>query len=261
MSLACPLPRPERALSSPMQGVTHEADCTVDHDHRSTRCDDTAGSTATPAAARHVHQGPAAGSRHRNRGRSGHAARRRPVGARRGVLGPRRGRHRDVDLARAHHRSRCVGSRARAAGLGLVIGRWGRLARSAMRPLEVLDVTPLNDDTVALRIGGPNLVHIDADAGQFFVLRPRAPRLWWQVHPYSLSDAPGTNGLRFTIKARGDASAAVTRLRPGTKARSPHEPRTCARPRTPAPRGSRGPARRRRPGGTHPLRTTLVVTL
>ena len=104
-----------------------------------------------------------------------------------------------------------------AIAVGLVIGRWGRLALAAMRPLQVLDMTPLNDDTVAMRIGGPNLVHIDADAGQFFVLRPRAPRLWWQAHPYSLSDAPSTNGLRFTIKARGDASAAVTRLRPGTK--------------------------------------------
>jgi len=104
-----------------------------------------------------------------------------------------------------------------AIGIGLVVGRWGRLAAAAFRPLEVLDVTPLNEDTVAMRIGGPNLAHVDADAGQFFVLRPLAPKLWWQAHPFSLSNAPGTDGLRFTIKARGDASAAITRLRPGTR--------------------------------------------
>lgn len=104
-----------------------------------------------------------------------------------------------------------------AVGVGLVVGRWGRLFKAALHPLQVLDVTPLNDDTVALRIGGPNLARVQADAGQFFVLRPLSPRLWWQAHPFSLSNAPGVDGLRFTVKSRGDASAAITRLRPGTR--------------------------------------------
>jgi predicted ferric reductase len=104
-----------------------------------------------------------------------------------------------------------------AVGAGLLVGRWGRLIAAARRPLRVLDVTPLNDDTVAVRIGGPNLAMVTADAGQFFVLRPLTPRLWWQAHPFSLSNAPAADGLRFTVKARGDASAAITRLRPGTK--------------------------------------------
>lgn len=104
-----------------------------------------------------------------------------------------------------------------AIGAGLVIGRWGRLAQAATRPLEVIDTTRLNDETVALRLGGRHLASVRADAGQFFVLRPMVPRLWWQGHPFSLSNAPSTDGLRFTIKARGDASAAHLALRPGTK--------------------------------------------
>lgn len=105
-----------------------------------------------------------------------------------------------------------------AVGIGLVLGRWGRLARAALRPLEVVEITPLNADTVALRLGGPNLREVRADSGQFCVLRPLVPRLWWQGHPFSLSNAPSLDGgLRFTIKARGDASAAHLRLRPGTK--------------------------------------------
>ncbi len=104
-----------------------------------------------------------------------------------------------------------------AVGVGLLVGRWGRLFNAARHPLTVLGVTELNDDTVALHIGGPNLSKVKADAGQFFVLRPLALRLWWQAHPFSLSNAPAVDGLRFTVKSRGDASAAITGLRPGTK--------------------------------------------
>ena len=99
----------------------------------------------------------------------------------------------------------------------VVAGRWGRLARRALRPLEVVRVDRVNDDTVALHLGGRHLARLGADAGQFFVLRPLAARLWWQAHPISLSNAPTNDSLRFTIKARGDASAAYTSLRPGTK--------------------------------------------
>lgn len=104
-----------------------------------------------------------------------------------------------------------------AIAAGLVYGRWGRLAKAAAAPLEIVERTQVNEDTYAVRLGGPNLRAVRADAGQFFVLRPLAARLWWQAHPFSLSDAPSTDGLRFTIKARGDASAAMLRLPIGTK--------------------------------------------
>jgi predicted ferric reductase len=99
----------------------------------------------------------------------------------------------------------------------VVWGRWGRLAIAAVRPLRLVAVTPLAPGTSELRLGGPNLADRVADSGQFFVLRPMAWRLWWQAHPFSLSGAPTTDGLRFTVKDRGDATKAMIALPLGTR--------------------------------------------
>ena len=41
--------------------------------------------------------------------------------------------------------------------------------------------------------------------------------LWWQAHPYSLSALPQPPYVRLTVKAVGDHSAALARLKPGTR--------------------------------------------
>ena len=104
-----------------------------------------------------------------------------------------------------------------AVAVWLVCGRWGHLAGALTRPLRVAEVTALNDDTVEVRLVGPGLRLVEADAGQFMLLRPLAPRLWWQAHPFSISGAPDTHGLRFTVKRRGDASGALADLPKGTR--------------------------------------------
>lgn len=104
-----------------------------------------------------------------------------------------------------------------AVGLWLVWGRWGRLLGAFTRPLRLAEVRPLNDDTAEVRLAGPGLRFVRGDAGQFALLRPLSPRLWWQAHPYSLSAAPDTDGLRFTVKRRGDASGALLELPVGTR--------------------------------------------
>lgn len=101
--------------------------------------------------------------------------------------------------------------------LWIVWSRWGGLVSATLRPLEVTGLRHLNDDTVELRLGGPGLDRVKALPGQFMMLRPLHGRLWWQTHPFSLSGAPDTDGLRFTIKARGDASGAITGLPLGTR--------------------------------------------
>ena len=103
------------------------------------------------------------------------------------------------------------------AAAWLIRGRWGHLAAAAFRPLRVLSVTPVGTDSVAIVLGGPHLRTVRADAGQFAILRPLRPGLWWQAHPYSLSAAPSEAGLRFTIKDRGDASSAMATLPVGTR--------------------------------------------
>jgi len=41
--------------------------------------------------------------------------------------------------------------------------------------------------------------------------------MWWQAHPYTMSALPQPPYVRLTVKAVGDHSAAVAKLRPGTK--------------------------------------------
>jgi len=104
-----------------------------------------------------------------------------------------------------------------AVAVALLWGRWGTLARAATRPLRVASVVPQSHDTVSLTLNGPDLADLPADAGQWFLLRPLRRGLWWQGHPFSLSAAPSTFGLRFTVKDRGDATASMARLPVGTR--------------------------------------------
>jgi predicted ferric reductase len=102
----------------------------------------------------------------------------------------------------------------------LVLVLWGRVARTvwaALRPMQVVARRRVGPATTELTLAGPALRSMRADAGQFFLLRPAQRDLWWQAHPFSLSSAPATDGLRFTVKDRGDASRAITELPVGTR--------------------------------------------
>lgn len=103
------------------------------------------------------------------------------------------------------------------AVLALIVWRrWGTTVRSVLFPLRIVDIRRVADDAVALRLGGRGLSDIEALPGQFFFLRLLRKGWWWQAHPFSLSEAPWSSGLRFTIKARGDATTAIAELRRGT---------------------------------------------
>ena len=98
----------------------------------------------------------------------------------------------------------------------LVWGRWGTTLRSALHPWRVRAVVPVGGGTSTLHLaGGPPPA--DAQPGQFFLLRVLRPGLWWHTHPYSLSAAPTTGELRFSVKERGDASHHLGRLPAGTR--------------------------------------------
>jgi predicted ferric reductase len=96
-------------------------------------------------------------------------------------------------------------------------GRIGRTVQAVLRPLRIVARRTVGPATTELTLAGPPLGSLRADAGQFFLLRPAQRDLWWQAHPFSLSSAPSTDGLRFTVKDRGDASRAITELPVGTK--------------------------------------------
>jgi len=87
----------------------------------------------------------------------------------------------------------------------------------ARHQLRVAAVVPEGPGVVSVVLGGRNLHHLRAEAGQFFRWRFLTRELWWAANPYSLSSAPNGTTLRITVKLAGDHTAALARLRPGTR--------------------------------------------
>ncbi|MFF7654791.1 ferric reductase-like transmembrane domain-containing protein [Streptomyces sp. NPDC007983] len=115
---------------------------------------------------------------------------------------------------------------AQLAWYGLYLGvaallAWYRFAvpvRRALRHrLYVAEVRPEAPGIVSLYLSGSGLEELRAEPGQFFRWRFLARGMWWAANPYSLSAAPHPAYLRITVKASGGHSAALARLRPGTR--------------------------------------------
>ncbi|MGZ4760978.1 MAG: ferredoxin reductase family protein [Ilumatobacteraceae bacterium] len=102
-------------------------------------------------------------------------------------------------------------------GVALIRGRWGRLLTAAMHPLHIAETKRLNNNTTELRLAGGSINKMVGDAGQFVIVRPLAKGLWWQAHPFSLSSAPTTHGLKISVKSLGDGSASIGNLPRGTR--------------------------------------------
>jgi predicted ferric reductase len=89
-------------------------------------------------------------------------------------------------------------------------------ARALYHRLRVVDVVQEAPGVVTLTIGGHRLDRLAARSGQFFLFRFLTRDRWWEAHPYSLSAAPDGRSLRITVKALGDSSATIGRIRRGT---------------------------------------------
>jgi ferredoxin-NADP reductase len=105
-------------------------------------------------------------------------------------------------------------------------------ARSALRHrLRVTRVRHDGPGVTTLFIGGRRLDGLRAQPGQFFRWRFLTRDGWWQAHPFSLSAAPGKSQLRITVKAAGDHTRALQRVKPGVRvaAEGPYGALTAAR--------------------------------
>jgi predicted ferric reductase len=83
--------------------------------------------------------------------------------------------------------------------------------------LRVAEVVEEGPGVVSLRISGRRLDRLKVQPGQFFLWRFLARDSWWAAHPFSLSAAPNGGSLRITVKALGDFSGKIRRVRPGTR--------------------------------------------
>lgn len=91
------------------------------------------------------------------------------------------------------------------------------IARSARASLRVTSVTRESSDTISLYLTGRNVASLGGEAGQFYMLRIMTANQWWRPHPFSISAAPNENFVRFTIGNRGDDTALMQNLKPGTR--------------------------------------------
>lgn len=98
---------------------------------------------------------------------------------------------------------------------------WARVLRPAWlswrHGLVVESVEPEASGVVSVWMRGHDLDRLGAKGGQFLQWRFLTSRWWWQTHPYSLSISPTNDHLRITVKAAGDHSRGMKRLRPGTR--------------------------------------------
>lgn len=88
---------------------------------------------------------------------------------------------------------------------------------SYARGLKISNLVPESSDSVSVYVSGKNLKSFGSQSGQFFMLRVMNLKQWWRPHPFSLSAAPNSNYIRFTIARRGDDTAMIQKLKPGTR--------------------------------------------
>jgi predicted ferric reductase len=103
------------------------------------------------------------------------------------------------------------------AGVALVFRVGLPIWRSLYHRLRVVSIQSEGPGVVSLVCEGHRLDRLAVAGGQFLQWRFLVPGLWWQAHPYSLSALPTPSHLRVTVKALGDHSEELARLRPGTR--------------------------------------------
>lgn len=83
--------------------------------------------------------------------------------------------------------------------------------------LRVVQISREGPDAVSVYLSGRRMWDLRAESGQFFMWRFLTRSGWWQAHPYSLSAAPNSQWLRFTVKTVGDHSRDMPKLARGTR--------------------------------------------
>ncbi len=116
-------------------------------------------------------------------------------------------------LARTWWTALWIATLALVVGFRVALPIW----RSVRHGLRVVDVVGEGPGAFSVVMQGRHLDRLPVAGGQFLQWRFLRRGLWWQAHPYSLSDVPDGRTLRITVKALGDHSAGLARIAPGTR--------------------------------------------
>ena len=97
---------------------------------------------------------------------------------------------------------------------------WFRIVKPLLRAmtsqLRVSKIERTSSDSVSVYLSGKNMKKYSAHSGQFFLFRPLTLSQWFKPHPFSMSAASNENFVRFTIASRGDDTADIQGIKPGT---------------------------------------------
>lgn len=81
---------------------------------------------------------------------------------------------------------------------------------------KVSSIKKETEAAYSVYITGRNFDSFPVRAGQFFILRFLNKSLWWQAHPFSLSQLPQKDELRVTIKNVGDFTNQIKNIKKNT---------------------------------------------
>ncbi len=91
------------------------------------------------------------------------------------------------------------------------------VVKSLRHNLRVDRVVRESSYTVSVYIGGKRLESFGGKAGQFYLLRIMTASQWFRPHPFSISAAPNSRYVRFSIGNRGDDTSLMPYLKKGTR--------------------------------------------
>lgn len=98
---------------------------------------------------------------------------------------------------------------------------WYRVAspmlRGRLQNLRIHHVVAESSDTTSIYVTGKNIANFGAQSGQFYLLRVLTWGQWYRSHPFSISAAPNSQFVRFTVGNRGDDTAELQTIKPGTR--------------------------------------------
>ncbi|WP_382306119.1 ferric reductase-like transmembrane domain-containing protein [Herbiconiux sp. UC225_62] len=118
------------------------------------------------------------------------------------------------------------GTVQRVYWVGLYVLAFGAIAlfrfalpayRSARHGIRVAGVEQVAPGVVSLHLTGRDLDRLHAHGGQYAIWRFWSGSTWWHAHPISFSAVPMATIARLTVRDLGSGSAAIGRVRPGTR--------------------------------------------